>query len=75
MIMEMQNAYLRPNERTYGIVINGFIAAGKIEDSIPLIERMRSEGIPPNVSIFNHLIKGYAEAMRPDGVDKVIVYL
>jgi len=71
VIAEMQNAYLRPNERTYGIIINGFIAAGLIEESLPLLERMRMEGITPTVAIFNHLVKGYSEAMQPEGVDKV----
>jgi pentatricopeptide repeat protein len=68
----MQNAYLRPNERTYGIIINGFIAAGLIEESLPLLERMKMEGIPPTVAVFNHLVKGYSEAMQPEGIDKVI---
>lgn len=71
VISEMQNAYLRPNERTYGIVINGFIEAGKYEDTLPLLERMRSEGVQPTTAVFNHLIKGYAEALQPEGVDKV----
>src|SRR4051812_41540766 len=67
----MQNAYLRPNVRTYGIIINGIIAAGLIEESLPLLERMKMEGIPPTVAIFNHLVKGYSEAMQPEGIDKV----
>lgn len=71
VIREMQNAYLRPNERTYGIVINGFIEAGKYEDTLPLLERMRSEGVQPTSAVFNHLIKGFAEALHPEGVDKV----
>lgn len=71
VIAEMQNAYLRPNERTYGIVINGFIAAGLIEESLPLLERMKMEGITPTVAVFNHLVKGYAEAMQPEGIEKV----
>lgn len=71
MITEMQNAYLRPNERTYGIIINGYIAAGLIEESLPLLERMKMEGISPTIAIFNHLVKGYSEAMQPEGIDKV----
>ena len=69
--MEMQNAFLRPNERTYGIIISGFVAAGLIENALPLLERMKMEGIPPTAAIFNHLVKGYAEAMQPEGIDKV----
>lgn len=71
VIAEMQNSYLRPNERTYGIIINGFIAAGLIEEALPLLERMRMEGVPPTVAVFNHLIKGYSEVMQPEGIDKV----
>ena len=74
VIREMQNAYLRPNVRTYGIIMNAWIAAGQIEEALPLLERMRMEGIPPTVSVFNHLVKGYSEAMQPDGVDRVSHY-
>ncbi len=70
VILEMQNAYLRANERTYGIIINGFIAAGLIEEALPLLDRMKIEGIPPTVAIFNHLVKGYSEAMQPEGIHK-----
>jgi pentatricopeptide repeat domain-containing protein 1 len=71
VIQEMQNSYLRPNERTYGIIINGFVMAGKIENALLLIEQMKTEGVPPNLAVFNILIKGYAEASQPDGIDKV----
>jgi len=30
---------------------------------VPLLERMKMEGITPTVAVFNHLVKGYAEAM------------
>lgn len=63
--------YLRPNERTYGIVINGYIAAGQIDESLRLIERMKMDGISPTIAVFNHLVKGYSESMKPHKVDKV----
>jgi hypothetical protein len=45
--------------------------AGKIENALLLIEQMKTEGVPPNLAVFNILIKGYAKASQPYGIDKV----
>ena len=75
VIREMQTLGLRPTEYTCGIVMNGLCEEGDMEKALELVERMNSQGFPPNVVIFNTLIKGYARALLLDGIDEVNLLL
>lgn len=71
LILEMQTK-LRPNERTWAIIIGGYCKEGNMSDAFRCVQQqMKDVGIRPNVIIFNTLIKGFLDAQDMSGVDEV----
>ncbi|GAB2230848.1 hypothetical protein Droror1_Dr00015143 [Drosera rotundifolia] len=41
MIYEMQQNNLKPNEWTYGIIVNGYCSEGKLDDAFRFVNQMK----------------------------------
>lgn len=74
LILEMQTK-LRPNERTWAIIVGGYCEEDNMKDALRCVHRMKDVGIRPNVIVFNSLIKGFLEIQDMTGVDEVFTLM
>lgn len=70
LILEMQMR-LRPNERTWAIILGGYCKEGNMKDALRCVNEMKAVGIRPNIIVCNNLIKGFLDVQDMAGVDEV----
>lgn len=70
LILEMQMR-LRPNERTWVIILGGYCKEGNMKDALRCVNEMKAVGIRPNIVVFNTLIKGFLDNQDMAGADEV----
>lgn len=72
LILEMQTR-LRPNERTWAIIVCGYCKEGNMKDALRCVNEMKVFGICPNIVVFNTLIKGFLDLQDISRVDEVSI--
>ncbi|CAA7025930.1 unnamed protein product [Microthlaspi erraticum] len=65
----------KPNGRTCGIVVGGYVREGKVRDGLRFVRRMKEMRVEANLVVFNSLIKGFVEVMDRDGIDEVLTLM
>ncbi|KAF7846976.1 hypothetical protein BT93_L3522 [Corymbia citriodora subsp. variegata] len=53
--MEVRN--LRLNEKTFCVLIHGFVRASRLDRALQLFDKMRKLGIPPDIALYDVLIE------------------
>ncbi|CAD5185397.1 unnamed protein product [Musa acuminata subsp. malaccensis] len=74
LILEMQMR-LRPNERTWVIILGGYCKEGNMKDALRCVNEMKAVGIRPNIVVFNTLIKGFLDIQDMAGSDEVLALM
>lgn len=74
LILEMQTK-LRPNERTWAIIIGGYCKEGNMKDALRCVHQMKDIRVLPNIIVFNTLIKGFLDAEDMSRVDEVLTLM
>ncbi|URE44217.1 PPR repeat [Musa troglodytarum] len=74
LILEMQMR-LRPNERTWVIILGGYCTEGNMKDALRCVNEMKAVGIRPNIVVFNTLIKGFLDNQDMAGADEVLAIM
>ncbi|XP_072977756.1 uncharacterized protein [Typha angustifolia] len=74
LILEMQTK-LRPNERTWAIIVGGYCKEGNMKEAFRCVRQMKDIGILPNVIVFNTLIKGFLDSGDMIGVNEVSILM
>lgn len=69
-MLEMQTR-LKPDKRTWAIVISGYCKEGNMRDAFRCVQDMNDAGSYPNIVVFNTLIKGFLDAHDMAGVHEV----
>jgi pentatricopeptide repeat domain-containing protein 1 len=70
LMLEMQTR-LKPDKRTWAIVISGYCREGSMRDAFRCVQAMNDAGSYPNIVVFNTLIKGFLDAHDMAGVHEV----
>ncbi|XP_078174396.1 tetratricopeptide repeat (TPR)-like superfamily protein isoform X4 [Carex rostrata] len=63
---------LKPDKRTWAIVISGYCREGNMRDAFRCVQEMSDAGSYPNIVVFNTLIKGFLDAHDIAGVNEVL---
>eukprot|EP00964_Phaeocystis_antarctica_P106832 scaffold71632_cov58-Phaeocystis_antarctica.AAC.2 len=60
----MEGAGVTPNVFSYTAVVDGFAAAGQVEQAAKWLSKAREAGVAPNVVTYSAVAKGYAALGR-----------
>ncbi|KAE9613959.1 putative tetratricopeptide-like helical domain-containing protein [Lupinus albus] len=74
-LLEMmgQEEKVKPNERTYNIVIKAFCTAKKLEEAWGVLHKMVASGLQPDVVTYNTLARAYAQNGETEKAERLIL--
>ncbi|MEW5302547.1 MAG: hypothetical protein WDW36_005322 [Sanguina aurantia] len=72
---EMPAANIRPNQHTFGILINGYLRAADVQGARRQVERMAVAGVEMNLTLYNMMLKGYCRAGDEAGSSRTMAEL
>ncbi|KAI6669440.1 hypothetical protein NL676_004325 [Syzygium grande] len=58
LVESMEGRNLRLNEKTFCVLIHGFVRASRLDRALQLFDKLRKSGIPPDIALYDVLIEG-----------------
>ncbi|XP_073301452.1 uncharacterized protein [Primulina huaijiensis] len=72
IVDEMKKSGIRPNPRTYDIILHHLVKAGRTSEACSVFERMRDElGIEPNLSTYEIMVRMFCNRGQMDMALKI----
>ncbi|XP_021735448.1 putative pentatricopeptide repeat-containing protein At5g08310, mitochondrial [Chenopodium quinoa] len=65
LIEKMEDCNLRLNEKTFYVLIHGFVSNFKVDKALQLYEKMRGSGILVDIGVYDVLIGGLCKIKKP----------
>ncbi|GAB2277084.1 hypothetical protein Dimus_011793 [Dionaea muscipula] len=61
LIERMEDYKVNLNEKTFFVLIHGFVSASRVDKALELFEKMCGLGFPPDIAVYDKLIGGLCE--------------
>ncbi|KNA11426.1 hypothetical protein SOVF_135320 [Spinacia oleracea] len=65
LIEKMEDCNLRLNEKTFYVLIHGFVSNSKVDKALQLFDKMRGSGFCADIGVYDVLIGGLCKLKRP----------
>ncbi|MCI35476.1 pentatricopeptide repeat-containing protein, partial [Trifolium medium] len=71
--MMCQDGNVKPNDRTYNILIQAWCTRKKLEEAWSVMHKMVDSGLQPDVVTYNTLARAYAQNGETDKAERLIL--